>query len=195
MWFRFLLILLVLYGAYDLWSERAQAQAPGILVAEAPRQRDVTGLAAFARDGYRITPLAEFEIKARVLSKTRYRLDREAELAPIDLALGWGPMSDSSVLDRIEISQSNRFFYWRVTEFPIPRREIERNAANMHLIPADAAVEAALKSVRAGQVVALTGYLVRVDASDGWHWKSSLRRDDTGNGACELIWVESARSL
>ncbi len=23
----------------------------------------------------------------------------------------------------------------------------------------------------------------------GWHWRSSLTRDDTGPGACELVYV------
>jgi hypothetical protein len=39
-------------------------------------------------------------------------------------------------------------------------------------------------------VVALTGYLVEVRGPDGFRWRSSLTREDTGNGACELVWVE-----
>jgi hypothetical protein len=27
-------------------------------------------------------------------------------------------------------------------------------------------------------------------APDGWRWRSSLTREDVGNGACELVWVE-----
>jgi hypothetical protein len=34
--------------------------------------------------------------------------------------------------------------------------------------------------------------LVKVEQpSSGWRWVSSLSREDTGAGACELIWVES----
>ena len=44
--------------------------------------------------------------------------------------------------------------------------------------------------VAPGQVVALEGYLVKVISKDGWRWQSSLTRNDTGNGACEVIWVE-----
>ena len=46
-------------------------------------------------------------------------------------------------------------------------------------------------SAAAQQVITLHGYLVEVRANDGWHWRSSLTRNDTGNGACELVWVES----
>ena len=143
----------------------------------------------FSYKNFQITPLATFEIEARVLSVRRYRSGREAELSPIDLALGWGRMSDEKVLKDIEVRQSNRFSHWRVKEFPIPRREIEENSANMHIIPATHDITQKLKDIRKGHVVRFSGYLVRVDARDNWHWQSSLTRKDTGNGACELVWV------
>jgi hypothetical protein len=118
-------------------------------------------------------------------------MGREAELAPVDIAFGWGRMSDSAVLDKISITQGNRWYHWHTDETPIPLREIELSSANMHLIPSDNAVKRAIKSVRQGQMVSLSGKLVRVDATDGWHWQSSLTREDTGGGACELIYVES----
>ena len=37
----------------------------------------------------------------------------------------------------------------------------------------------------------LRGYLVRVEAADGWQWRSSLSRADTGAGACELVLLEA----
>ena len=32
--------------------------------------------------------------------------------------------------------------------------------------------------------------LIEVRGADGWRWRSSLTREDTGAGACELVWVE-----
>ena len=61
----------------------------------------------------------------------------------------------------------------------------------MHMIPANPVVEKRLKSVRPGNIVRVRGCLVEVSAKDGWRWRSSLTRTDTGPGACELIWVES----
>lgn len=61
----------------------------------------------------------------------------------------------------------------------------------MHLIPADAGVRAMLDRVRPGEVVRIEGFLVDASRPDGWHWNSSLTREDTGNGACELVYVES----
>ncbi|MBU2706785.1 hypothetical protein KCM76_12395, partial [Zooshikella marina] len=52
-------------------------------------------------------------------------------------------------------------------------------------------VEDALKSVKKGDIIQLVGSLVNVDANDGWRWRSSMTRTDTGGGSCELIWVEN----
>ena len=130
-----------------------------------------------------------------MLGTEHYRLDREARLSPVDLALGWGRMSDTAVLERIRITQSGRFYYWSTDDFPIPRREIETSSANMHMIPADERVEAALKAIRKGQTVIVRGYLVEARGADGWRWRSSLTREDTGAGACELVWVESVSTI
>ena len=65
----------------------------------------------------------------------------------------------------------------------------------MHMIPANAAVAATLADVQEGQRIRLSGQLVRVDGDDGFTWSSSLSREDTGNGACELIWIEQLSRL
>jgi len=103
-------------------------------------------------------------------------------------------MSDSAVLAKITISQSNRFYYWHVDQFPIPRREIETSSANMHMIPADDSVLRSLRRVRQGQLVHLKGFLVDATRPNGWYWHTSMTRDDTGDGACELVYVESVES-
>ncbi len=187
---RWLLILALSYGVYCAWQTRAVSHPPGILIESAPAQNDLTAaIGAVEQAGYRLTPLQSFALEARVLSVERYRFDRESQLAPVDLALGWGPMSDSAILADIDISQGGRFYHWHVDHFPIPRREIETHSANMHMIPATSTIERMLKSIRRGQLVKLAGYLVEARASDGWTWRSSLTREDVGAGACELILV------
>jgi len=44
--------------------------------------------------------------------------------------------------------------------------------------------------VRPGEIVNFSGYLVQVNKPNGWKWKTSLTRTDTGFGACEVVWVE-----
>ena len=186
-----LLIIAIAAGAWNHFSTQPITHAEGAIAPGNPVQIDRASLAPFSLEGYEITPAAEFAVEARVLSTEKYHMGREAELSPIDLALGWGRMSDSAVLDRLQISQGNRFYFYRWSDAPpIPPAEIAEHSANMHLIPASDEVRERLDQVRVGQVVALSGYLVRVRAPDGWRWNSSLTRSDTGNGACELVWVQ-----
>ena len=65
----------------------------------------------------------------------------------------------------------------------------------MHMIPADGAIAGRLKDVRPGQVVRIQGWLVEARAGDGWRWRSSLTRNDTGAGACEVIFVRDLQVL
>jgi hypothetical protein len=191
MTWRWLLILPLAWGVWDYWTTRPIVHPPGVLVSAEPVQSGLDSAPRpLTKHGYQIVPLQSFSGAARVLSKERYRFDDGADIAPVDLALGWGPMSDQAVLDALDISQSGRFYFWHVRHFPIPRREIETHSANMHMIPATEDIERRLLGIRAGQIVTFAGYLVEVHGPNGWLWRSSLTREDTGAGACELVWVE-----
>ena len=71
------------------WESKPVEHPPGILVAERPVQVDLQP-SSFMLGDYQLTRKADFEIRARVLSKEPYYMGRTADLAPIDLALGWG---------------------------------------------------------------------------------------------------------
>jgi hypothetical protein len=156
-----------------------------------PRQSDVSGVPPFRLGNATVTPLAGFSLEARVLSREDYGFGTEAQFSPTDLALGWGPMAEPGLAERLSISQGGRFYRysWGAEGPPLPAPTIASNSANMHLIPANAAVAEALDDVDPGEVVRLDGWLVRIDLDGGWHWQSSLTRDDVGDGACELVYV------
>lgn len=162
----------------------------------APLQTDIpAGITLAAVDDANLKPLAGFSIEARVLGREDYRMGREADYSPTDLALGWGRMTDDAVISRLDISQGGRWYRysWRDAP-PIPVDEIVRSSANMHMIPADDAVAAALRRIERGQRVRIDGWLVEVNANDGWRWRSSLTREDSGGGACEVVYVCSITS-
>ena len=188
--FLYVSISIVLLISYNKWTSRPITHDPGIIAPHSPIQQNVNNIKPFDYKEFKITPLAKFSIEARVLSRKRYYFGRAAKLVPVDLALGWGAMSDESVLKSIKISQSNRFYYWFVKKFPIPKKEIITHSSNMHLIPSNSDIRSKIKQARKGSLIKFSGYLVKVACDDGWHWNSSLRRDDVGNGACELVWIE-----
>lgn len=183
--------LLVALG-WHFSGPRAVHRDPGVLVADAPQQHglDADPPRLPGRDGAAFKPLATFALSARVLGRADYRWDALAKLVPVDLALGWGRMSDSAVLQKVDISQSGRFYFWHVDAFPIPEGEIIDSSANMHLIAADRDVADAIARTRVGDVVDFDGYLVEIDWPDGRKAVSSLTRTDSGPGACEIVWVE-----
>jgi hypothetical protein len=191
MGFKSTFIGLVVLGAFYLWGGAEISRPPGVLAPDEPYQREVYRPRIREINGYRIDALASFEIRGRVLASERYWFDHGAALSPVDLVLGWGAMSDSAVLKQITISQGGRFYRWWSQTLRESRRVIETQSANMHMIPASGEVARQLKSVRAGNMVHLKGYLVEVTSPQGFRWKSSLTREDTGGGACELILVES----
>ena len=173
------------------WDSKPIEHPPGILVAERPEQVDLQP-SSFMFDDYQLTRKASFNIRARVLSKEPYYMGRTADLAPVDLALGWGEMSDSGVLSQIDISQSARWYRTRYDlPPPISEKQIIFNSSNMHMIPARKGIERKLKKLRQGDIVSISGYLVDVNHDSGWYWHSSISRLDTGDGACELVYVES----
>lgn len=170
---------------------------PRVTAGDPPLQSAVpSNISPFRLAAAQLQPLAGFSVDARVLSRRDYSLGREAQLSPTDLALGWGHMRDDAVLSHLQISQSSRWYHYRWSgDPPLPPEEIARSSANMHLIPSDAATAAALHRVRDGTHVRIDGWLVEATSPDGSRWRSSTTRDDTGAGACEVVYVCSITQL
>lgn len=169
------------------WRSQA-APLPGMLAANEPIQNE-TKETAWEHGDYLITPLAEYEVTARVLSKKDYAWDKSADLSPVDLALGWGAMSDSGLLENLRISQSGRWFYVYWQNANVDVNQVMTHSANTHILPANADIARQVKNVRRDDIVRLQGYLVQVTKRDGFLWRSSLTRGDTGDGSCEVLWV------
>lgn len=138
-------------------------------------------------------PLADYDITARVLSVERYYVDSGARFAPYDFALGWGEMSDFSLAEKLHINQALRYYSYRWGKEgpPLAQAVITKSSSNHHLVPKNSHIKRELSRVKPGDVVRLTGKLVQISLPNGWRWKSSLTRHDTGAGSCELLWVES----
>jgi hypothetical protein len=185
-----IIALLIGIAVWFFFIRDAPARWKGV---PAPRQpiQTSTGLpAAFRHGEYTIKPLAKYQITAVVLRGERYRFAPLSDLCPLDLALGWGPMSMAYALNELKISQHGRFYFysWK-NESPLEPEQIARNSANTHCLPADDKIRSQLLAVKRHDLVTLTGFLVEATTTDGGTWRSSLTRDDTEGGACEILWV------
>lgn len=153
----------------------------------------------FSKGGYdwTITPLANYTVRGVVLSRKNYGSEWNSILSPCDVALAWGELLQKDLYKQVEFWQSNRWYWWKYPPgFARDNNFISRYSANTHIIPANANVSKAAKKLRAGDVVEMSGYLVSVTGRKGsfncW-WHSSLSRDDTGNGSCEVMYVQKIK--
>ena len=89
-----LLTFLVGFGVYQYFEHQPVIRGTGVLAPEDPVQSSPGAAGVQMLNGYQLIPLAAFSIRARVLGRENYHFDREADLSPLDLALGWGRMSD-----------------------------------------------------------------------------------------------------
>jgi hypothetical protein len=167
---------LIYIDGREVRGEPVQEAAPGIAIRRGP---------------YTIRALAAFDMHSRVLAMQPYSGDRESALVPVDYVMAWGVMSRADVARQFSIEQKNRWCFWEARHPTVTAEDVITHSANMHLIPATPDVASALRRIRRYDIVHVRGWLVEVSAPDGWTWCSSLSRDDTGNNACEIIYVES----
>jgi hypothetical protein len=146
--------------------------------------------------GYKwvVTPRARFQIAARVLSTERYRMEWQSTLSPIDLALGWGDLSSADADRWISWTQSGRWYFyeWKAGS-PYSSNFIKEHSANVHIIPATKNLKSAVIRLHSGEVVLLDGLLVNIDGDRGredYWWHTSLSRNDSGDGSCELLYLQ-----
>ena len=189
--------LVIAVACFGYWYGHRPINYPaGVLISSDPEQINLpSDTPAFEQGTFHLKPLAVFSIDARVLHRKVYRYDNQAALVPVDLALGWGPMSDQRVLDQLSISQSGRFYWYQYRQPPIPKEQIISHSTNVHIIPATLAIASRCKSLRAGSLIHLSGDLVEATGPGIGSWRSSLSRTDSGNGACELMWVKEMSTL
>jgi hypothetical protein len=184
---------IALFGAWQLVSSRPIHRDPGEVAAADPLQSEMEEPLTVTRGDFQVIGQARFSAEVRVLGSERYRMGDLADVSPLDIAVGWGPMSDSAVLADIDIWQSGRFYFWHFDEEPpIPTQVIESHSANWHLVPANDIVWRKLRGLRVGDVVRLEGALVNLENPGVGMMATSLIRTDTGAGACEIIYVEKA---
>lgn len=194
-----LFLLGLVLSPFLLWRACAMVdarrfQGEGAVAPDEPLQRVAHG-APFLHGAVWVTPKAEFSATARVLSAHDYRRDVDGDIVPVDLALGWGPLSDAALVLQMHIGQHSRYLSWHAPSgFPLSGQTIIRSSANMHMVPATDEIRAQLLRLRRGQVVAFSGALV--DISGGaLSWHSSMSREDSGSYACEVVFTETLRVI
>lgn len=140
--------------------------------------------------GIPVTAKARWRIAARVLSRERYYRGWRADVSPVDLALGWGALSDPAVDRYIDWHQGDRWYFWQWSAgSPYQNDAIRRQSANVHVVPGSDNLRRAVLALEPDDVVQLKGWLVNLQGPERDGWNTSLTRTDKGNHSCEIMYV------
>lgn len=202
-WFWILFYIAALAGGVDWFlKERPINHPPGVMVPEAPELLPGRDDPWSDGGGFEYRSLGRLRIRALLLSRNNTRLSGWDDISPTDLALAWGEMSDSRILDQLDISQytapisGSRFMFigipagskimkWRQAD----RDALLTQATHIHTIPATPEIGTQLSSLRPGQILRLDGQLVIVQDAFGRRRLESSTI--LGDRHCEIMWVES----
>lgn len=191
---------------FSLLSSCSRPQKSGIDLdeidtAKDPVQEAVTSnepiLIETKESRYTLTPKADYQLAGVVVSKETYSYDWNSEISPVDLAIVWGKLAEDENEKYVSFSQRNRwYFYEYKPESPLDNSYIISHSSNNHVIPATKNIALALKKIGERDKVILEGLLVNVNGTykgKKVYWNTSLTRQDTGNGSCELFYVTKAK--
>ncbi len=206
---RILIIIAILIGIGVLYMAFVWFTAPvsstaspedSLFIYSDPLQTPVNSeyIPEIKHDGYRVllNAKARYRLDGVLVSKRGYRGGIMNWLAPWDYGMIWGAVIEQQKF--IQFRQVVRFMLYRYSpEAPVSMPYISSHSSNSHLIPANPNIRKALGKARKKATVRIEGYLVEVTVIKGpklfSSWNSSLTRLDTGNGACEIIYVTRLR--
>ncbi len=205
----FLMVGGLLLFVVSLWLRHA-LPAPAQLKAELrnePLQQD-TGDKPFQTTvggvTYTVKPVADYEIWGLVVSEhasdTWWDWVHAAwndNLNVVDLCVVFAENVERGGYVGISYSSGSFVCYAETRSSEAWRRFSMRALSNNHLLADRAAVARRLKSVEVGDQVRIRGWLAEYQHDQGFAFKrgTSLTRDDTGNGACEVVYVCAVRKF
>jgi hypothetical protein len=154
---------------------------------------------------YEITPLFDYELYGLVVSghNSKSWLDYYHEkwedfINLKDVCVIWGGNIES------EVYQEMKFKNGSFTCYADFKSGVDRNViyqkfknealSNNHLLSADGEINKKIRKARDGDQIHLKGYLVQY-AHDDFQRGSSITRTDSGNGACETIYLTDFRII
>lgn len=146
---------------------------------------------------YTITPRATYEIAGLVVSRHRgdawFNMYHATDPGNIeDVCVVWGEVIANGSYRKVQFWSGEFTCYFSWPGRLDPPFDVEK-AANNHLIPADEYVTHRIRNLRVGDQIRMTGLLVDYAVSSGGRTlltrQTSLTRKDTGNGACETMFV------
>jgi hypothetical protein len=146
---------------------------------------------------YALTPRATYAIAGLVVSQHRgdalLNLYHQTDPGNIkDVCVVWGEAITNGSYRKVRFWSGEFTCSYRWSGILTPPF-IPEKASNNHLIPASRAIAGQIDSIHVGDQIRMTGLLVDYRVSKNGHEiftrRTSLVRNDTDNGACEILYV------
>ena len=153
---------------------------------------------------YTIKPVADYEITGVIVSRhdtsafwDYIHTETNDHINIADLCIVWGQNLTSN--NYKQLSYSNGQFTCNVSaKSEVVWSTFDQNAlSNNHLLTDEVSIAKRVRKFKVGDQVRVKGYLAIYTHNSGMNFErgSSLVRTDTGNGACETIFVSQAELL
>jgi hypothetical protein len=152
--------------------------------------------ATFNGVDYRVEPEYAYDLAGMVVSyrhhddNSRLHFLANDHLNMLDVCVVWGDSANNKLLHKID-------FWNGIFTCNVHTRDSAAWAAfsmeqlsNNHLISDDENIRGMVKDIRIGDQIRVRGYLASYSSEQGGKRGTSTTRTDTGDGACETLFVE-----
>lgn len=148
---------------------------------------------AYAGKSYTVEPVADYELWGLVVSHNDIEsfMDFVHDASSVDtkdLCVIWGPNLETNDFQQIEFTSGDFTCFF---QFPSGVDFRFDSISNNHLITDNQSIRDVIANIRVGDQVHILGSLVNYQEAGTTFWRrSSTKRRDSGNGACEVIFVD-----
>ncbi len=113
-----------------------------------------------------------------------------------DLCVIWGNNVNSEIYQKLKFSSDSWTCWVSSDSYAIWEKFNMNQLSNNHLLVEDEQIKKKLMSTEIGDHVQIKGMLVSYkNLNNGYQRASSITRNDTGNGACETIFITSFKLI
>ncbi|MEZ5542083.1 MAG: hypothetical protein R3F42_08570 [Pseudomonadota bacterium] len=150
---------------------------------------------------YRIEPRYRYDLHGLVVSYAHhdgnYSLHRlwNDHINIADVCVVWGENTDGADLNRINFWNGKFTCNFETRDTGTWERFRLDQVSNNHLLTTDTRLRQRVDRLRIGDQIHIRGWLVRYSNDTGFSRDTSTTRTDSGNGACETIYLEDFEIL
>ena len=149
---------------------------------------------------FTVQPKFRYKLAGLVVSKRVHQADYKGSLHGLsedylnvaDLCVVWGENANPDILKHFKFSNGQFTCNYHTRHNQAWQAFNPNQLSNNHVLATHEPVRKILSEAEIGDQIMIEGYSADYTNPKGYKRQTSVVRTDTGNGACETIWVEKA---